>query len=148
VRAYSDANLNGHYDVGEPISAWSEYCSITFDQTGPNAPEIVFPAAEQYFNTTPILNDWTDISDVTGVAMYRVEYMYDDGHTFSNFPYRTTTSSQRYHSPTLDEEGGVSFRVQAFDNAGNEGAWSEWRHYYYDHTPPAVLITSIDGLLL
>lgn len=123
-------------NVGNSRSAVNQ--NITIDNTAPAAPEIVFPAAEQNFTTTPILNDWTDVSDHSGISHYRIEYVYDDGHTFSNGPYRETTISQRNHAPGTQEQGGVKIRVQAFDNAGNEGAWSEWRHYYYDFTKPAA----------
>jgi len=131
---YIDAN---HAEVG-----------ITIDRTYPVAPEIIFPAPEQYFNSTPILNDWNEAADSAGIRDYRIEYHYDDGHTFSGYPYRTTTESFRNHTPALSEQGGVQFRVQAFDNAGNEGAWGEWRHYYYDATAPVVEITSPIATLL
>lgn len=117
-------------------------CQITYDSTPPEAPVILFPNEEDAFNNQPILNDWTDVDDISGIASYRIEYEYDDGHSFSGMPYRYTTISQRYHVPGTWEEGGVSFRVQAFDNAGNEGEWSEWRHYYYDLTAPVTIITS------
>ncbi len=124
-------------DAAGNWSDWSTGCAVTFDKTPPAAPDILFPNPEQYFNTAPILNDWTDVVDNSGIGYYRIEYEYDDGHSFSGMPYRMTTSSQRNHSPALSEQGGVKFRVQAFDNAGNEGGWSEWRHYYYDSTPPS-----------
>jgi len=111
---------------------------VVVDNTKPVAPTITFPAENQYFNSTPILNDWTDITDDSGIDHYRIEYKYDDGHTFSGFPYRETTVSQRNHTPNNSEQGGVSFRVQAFDGLGNEGAWSEWRHYYFDKTTPTT----------
>lgn len=116
----------------------SDVYTITYDATAPAAPTISSPTPEQYFNTTPILNDWTDVSDSSGIDFYRIEYKYDDGHTFSNAPYRTTTTSQRNHMPGLWEEGGVTIRVQAIDKAGNEGAWSGSVHYYYDHTAPSI----------
>ncbi|NCN87805.1 MAG: hypothetical protein GW941_02825, partial [Candidatus Pacebacteria bacterium] len=109
---------------------------FTYDITGPLAPEIILPAEDQYFNSQPILGDWTDATDPSGIQKYRIQYEYDDGHTFSGYPYRETTASQRNHTPGISEQGGVSYRVQAFDNAGNEGAWSEWRHYFYDATAP------------
>lgn len=114
-------------------------CQITYDSTGPVAPSIVFPSEGQYFNSTPILNDWTEVSDPSGIKEYRIEYIYDDGHTFSGGPYRTTTSSQRNHTPSLSEQGGVTIRVQAIDKVGNEGAWSNPVHYYYDKTGPEIL---------
>lgn len=138
VRAYADADNDNRYDIGEEVSDWSNECKITLDKTLPSAPGITNPNAEQYFNTQPILNKWTTVSDSSGISYYRVEYEYDDHHTFSGYPYRTTTTNQRNHTPALSEQGGVRFRVQAFDNAGNEGAWSEWRHYFYDATPPGA----------
>jgi len=115
-----------------------DWHTVTVDNTDPIAPEIIFPNPGQYFNTHPILNDWLEVRDASGIAYYRIEYNYDDGHTFSGAPYRTTTDTQRNHMPGTWEQGGVKFRVQAFDNAGNEGTWSEWRHYFYDITAPVV----------
>jgi hypothetical protein len=119
------------------ITSTTHSIPFIIDTTAPTTPSIVSPTSEQYFKSTPILNDWTNATDVSGIASYRVEYKYDDGHTFSGAPYRTTTVSQRNHIPNSNEQGGVSFRVQAFDNAGNEGAWSSWVHYYYDTIAPS-----------
>lgn len=114
---------------------------ITVDNTPPTVPTILTPSENAYFNSSPILNDWTDATDASGIDHYRIEYVYDDGHTFSGGPYRESTVSQRNHSPSITEQGGVKFRVQAFDKAGNEGGWSAWRHYYYDATKPTVDLT-------
>lgn len=119
-------------------SEWSEPWKITIDGTAPTAPEIANPPQDSYQTTQPILNDWNDVYDLNGIDYYRIEYDYDDHHSFSNAPYRTTTASQRNHTPQLWEQGGVSYRVQAYDKAGNEGAWSEWRHYYYDPEAPTA----------
>jgi hypothetical protein len=157
-----------HVDAGQPngqfwwrlrakdeAGNWSGYgeaFKFTIDNTAPTAPEIVFPNPDQYFTTQPILNDWTNVVDgLSGLDYYRIEYVYDDGHTFSGGPYRIvglpnnpadSPASQRNHIPAIGEQGGVSFRVQAFDNAGNEGAWSEWRHYYYDASDPWTVFTA------
>ncbi len=132
-------------DLAGNKSAWSlsdktllGSCQITYDSTPPEAPSIVFPAEGQYFNSTPILNDWTDVSDTSGIKEYRIEYIYDDGHTFSGGPYRLTTLSQRNHVPNISEQGGVTIRVQAIDNVGNESAWSTPVHYFYDATKPST----------
>ncbi len=128
-------------------SEWSEIWAVTLDTVGPQAPTITLPNEDQYFATTPILNQWTIPSDASGINHYRIEYQYDDGHTFSGAPYRETTVNYRNHAPTTGEQGGVKFRVQAFDNNGHEGAWSDWRHYYYDASKPSVdLVFSGTGL--
>ena len=126
---------------------FEDACKFTVDRTRPEAPSINSPSENQYFNSTPILNDWSEVTDESGIAYYRIEYQYDDEHTFPNAPYRTTsdgTTTQRNHTPGVNEEGGVKFRVQAFDNAGNEGTWSEWRHYYYIDSNPVVSLVSPD----
>jgi len=130
------------------LSDWSELEKVTIDAASPSAPVITFPAAEDYFNSAPILNQWTAVSDPSGIDYYRIQYEYDDGHTFSGYPYRTTTNTWRNHSPASWEQGGVKFRVQAFDKAGNEGEWSDWRHYFYDiEAPDAPTLLSIaDGV--
>ena len=35
VRAFYDTNRNGQYNIGEPVSGWSNECSITYDKTVP-----------------------------------------------------------------------------------------------------------------
>jgi hypothetical protein len=119
-------------------SDWSLPTTLTVDSTSPIAPTILRPTENEYLRTSPITNIWSSASDTSPIEYYRVEYKYSDGHTFPNFPYRTTTALQRDHSPALSEQGGVSYRVQAFDRAGNEGIWSDWRYYVYDATIPTI----------
>jgi len=109
------------------------------DNTAPGKPTITSPTTEQYFKTTPILNQWGVITDSSGIKQYTVEYIYDDGHTFSGAPYRYTTTNSRNHSPGITEQGGVTIRVRAEDNAGNIGEWSNSVHYIYDATAPALV---------
>lgn len=135
-------------DAAGNLGEWSDAWKVTVDNTGPVAPVIVTPVEGDAFNSAPILNDWTDVTDQAGISKYRIQYEYDDLHTFSGAPYRETAGnvSQRNHVPAVSEEGGVKFRVQAFDGAGNEGTWSEWVHYYYDLTAPiTVFYTPFDG---
>jgi hypothetical protein len=131
-------------DAAGNESDWSELWKTIADNTGPTAPSITTPTAEQGFNTTPILNDWSDSVDTNGIQKYQIEYIYDDGHTFSGGPYRETAGnvSQRNHVPALNEEGGVTIRVRAQDPAGNWSNWSNSVHYFYDHTVPSSTITT------
>lgn len=125
-------------DLATNQSDWSSVEKVTIDTHSPAAPTITFPSAEQYFKTSPILNQWSAVTDSSGIKLYRVEYIYDDGHTFSGGPYRTTTGTSRNHSPAISEQGGVTIRVQAEDNAGNTSAWSAPIHYTYDATTPVL----------
>lgn len=145
VRSFIDGNSNNVIDPEENTSEWSNNCQIRFDITAPSAPIITNPTLD-YINTYPILNAWTIPSDDSGIDYYRVEYSYDDGHTFSDAPYRITDVNYRNHVPALTEQGGVQFRVQAYDNAGNVSEWSEWEHYFYDVTAPTTTVTGIDSL--
>ncbi|MGW8185535.1 MAG: Ig-like domain-containing protein [Candidatus Moraniibacteriota bacterium] len=119
-------------------SDWSEIWNMTIDTDAPDKLSIISPANDASFTTTPIKNEWTTATDSSGIKEYRVEYVYDDGHTFSGGPYRTTVNTWRDHAPGLNEQGGVKIRVQAIDNAGNEGEWSDQIHYFYDATAPAT----------
>jgi hypothetical protein len=86
---------------------------VKIDKTLPGVPTITSPSAEQYFNTSPILNQWSVITDASGIKQYKVEYVYDDGHTFSGAPYRDTLTNSRNHSPGITEQGGVTIRFRA-----------------------------------
>lgn len=157
---YTATTTNTHYHGGIPMQGTyvvSVYgtdtagnvgsavqCSITYDATAPAAPVITAPTGD-YYRTTPIYNAWTIPTDASGIQQYRIEYAYDDGHSFSGGPYRTSTTNFRNHTPAISEQGGVQFRVQAIDNAGNYGAWSTWKHYYYDATAPTTTATGIDA---
>lgn len=125
-------------DGAENFSDWSDLEKFTIDTIVPTKPTITKPSDGAYFTTPLIRNEWTPVADNSGIKEYRVEYIYDDGHTFSGGPYRTTSSTWRNHTPGVGEQGGVTIRAQAIDNAGNEGAWSDAVHYYYDATAPAV----------
>ena len=126
-------------DVNDNYSGWSDLEKLTIDTQAPGKPTIIKPSAEQYFTSSPIRNEWTSVTDDnSGIKEYRIEYIYDDGHTFSGAPYRKTTNNWRNHIPNINEQGGVTIRVQAIDNAGNEGKWSDPVHYFYDETAPAV----------
>lgn len=131
-------------DAAGNKSAWSTPWKVTLDLTAPTTPTIIAPLSEQYFKTTPIVDSWTPSSDANGIQKYQVEYIYDDGHTFSGGPYRDVSGSttSRNHTPALTEQGGVTIRVRAVDNAGNTSDWSAPVHYYYDATNP----TSSDNL--
>lgn len=140
-------------DTDGDFSPWSGIWRMTIDHVPPAAPTITAPTNEETFNSTPILDAWTTVSDdanghpdASGIAKYQIAYLYDDGHTFggSTCPEvteiggkpvsgcRDTTSTSRNHSPSTSEQGGVTIYVRAFDKAGNAGAWSDPVHYVYD----------------
>lgn len=149
-----DAGLDGHLDkvVVDRVSS-----VITYDfepkTESLTAPEIIKPSDEQYFNTQPILNEWTPTSDPSNIDYYQVAYLYDDKHKFGNSTCpgekingqelsgcRNEKSTSRKHKPNISEQGGVSVWVRAIDKSGNASDWSAPVHYYYDATAPIVTI--------
>ncbi len=135
-----DTDGNGTGDACEAIEEPEE--------DYPTVPVIIFPSSGQYFNTVPILNDWTESTDSDGICQYQIEYIYDDGHTFSGGPYRTTEGSVtwRNHIPAPSEQGGVTIRVRAMDCENNYGEWSNSVHYYYDATTPTTpMVTGFEN---
>lgn len=144
----SCTNITGPY-CGDGITNGSEQCDggencteicQIKDVAGPTKPVITFPSNEQYFKTQPIRNEWTTSTDDSGIKEYWVEYIYDDGHSFSGGPYRVVTATWRNHMPALSEQGGVTIRVQAWDNAGNASEWSDPVYYYYDYSAPVITL--------
>ena len=113
------------------------------DVTAPSAPTILTPNDNQYIAATPIENSWTAVTDPSGIANYEVEYIYDDGHTFSGGPTRLVPGNQtsRNHQPGGSEQGGVTIRVRAIDGAGNKSDYSTPVHYYYDRTAPTIALS-------
>jgi hypothetical protein len=148
VRAVDESGNKSAWALSAETLAGS--CQIIYEtveepvEDYPTAPEIVFPSNEQYFNISPILNDWTEATDDDGICQYQIEYVYDDHHAFPDMPYRYTDDlvTWRNHFPGLSEQGGVTIRVRAMDCDDNYGEWSDSVHYYYDATAPAAPVVT------
>jgi hypothetical protein len=145
-------------------NGWSGYApAVLFtavsDTTSPAAPTINTPTPRQWFKTTPITTSWKAVTDPSGIAKYQIAYAYDDGHSFGgstcsgmtiggkNVYCRDASGTSRNHSPSVNEQGGVTIWVRAIDGAGNASAWSKSVHYYYDHTSPTTDIVAPTGLV-
>ncbi len=141
-------------DAAGNTSACGTPVSIVYDGTTPAAPSITKPLNGQSFATTPILNQWSAVTDESGIQTYQIAYQYDDGHSFTNstcdgstlgigvsgkfIGCRDLTGTQRNHAPNINEQGGVTIWVRALDKAGNWSNWSTSAHYTYDATAPNV----------
>lgn len=145
-RVYDRSGYNTYGRVGS-----SSRQRFIIDREAPLAPQITKPESGQAFHSTPIPNEWTTVSDPSGIKQYQVAYRYDDGHSFggSTCPgvqidghdisgCRDSLTNSRNHTPSDSEQGGVTIWVRAIDMAGNEGAWSEGVHYLYDKVPPTA----------
>lgn len=151
---------NGEYsirynttDTAGNLSATKSF-SFTVDTSAPTVPVITNPANGQFFATNNILNKWSASTDNLGVAGYQIAYRYADGHTFGSSTCpgevisglavsgcRDTTSTSRTHSPSINEQMGVTIWVRAIDIAGNKSDWSTPISYTYDATNPVVDVT-------
>lgn len=139
-------------DFGEVWTEWQTFYVLTPDTAAPAAPTIKTPTARQWFKATPISTSWTAVTDPSGIDTYQIAYAYDDNHSFSgstcpgviidgkNVYCRDASGTSRNHSPSSNEQGGVTIWVRAIDNASNVGSWSKSVHYYYDHTDPTTNI--------
>ncbi len=135
-----------------PVFTKNYNVTVTPDATGPTAPVIVSPSNGDYFNSAPILNQWSPSYDVSGVDYYQIAYNYDDKHPFGSstcpgeaiagytgfIGCRDVNGTSRNHQPGISEQGGVTIWVRAVDNIGNVGNWSNPVHYYYDATAPVA----------
>jgi hypothetical protein len=134
-------------------SDWTTPWEMTIDMVAPTVPVITSPTPEQVFETTPILNEWSASTDATAIT-YQIAYGYDDEHTFGGSTCsevtsidekivsgcRDTSDTSREHSPSLEEQGGVTIWVRAIDEAGNKSDWSTGVHYVYEVAPPVVIV--------
>lgn len=130
-------------------SPWTAPWKLTVDNTKPGTPTITAPTGGQYFDSQPITDSWTSVTDnLSGVNHYQIAYHYNDGHSFGGttcpglsmtgytgfIGCRDVNGTSRNHTPALSEQGGVTIWVRAIDNAGNVGDWSSPVNYYYDTT--------------
>jgi hypothetical protein len=60
--------------------------------------------------------------------------------------YRNVSGTSRNHTPTKNEQGGVTLWVRAYDHAGNYSDWSK-SVYYYDHEAPTTTINAPTGVV-
>jgi hypothetical protein len=117
------------------IARFTLEANATTDVTPPPAPQLRWPADGATF-TVPTLNvpfDWTDVADESGIAAYHVQL--SPNPTFTN---DLDAELRGWFEPWLPNSQlvwgvGVNnistwyWRVQALDNAGNLGPWSEVR---------------------
>ncbi len=78
TRAFIDLNDNGSLDSGEPASAWSDYCQLTLDTTGPDLAYTSFPYGITIVDQEYELDVTGTIDDLTAVD-YQVKVYQESG---------------------------------------------------------------------
>lgn len=64
IRAFEDDNNNGQFDSGERVSAYSDYCNITFEQATPSAKVVlneILPDPQGTDNFALPFGEWVEI---------------------------------------------------------------------------------------
>ncbi len=118
----------------------SNVVDTVLDRWGPFAVELVSPENNLYFKEQPLLS-WVEGQDnnahlyipgygVSGVKEYELVL---DGGT----PIILNLSELGYQTLGL-AEGAHTWEIRAWDNAGNDGEWSEVRTFTIDTTPPVI----------
>jgi YD repeat-containing protein len=137
IRSYSSAGLT---------SAYSATASATTnaDTTPPTAPASLTATAA---SGSQINLTWTGSTDNVGVVGYKIERCQGSGCT--SFTQITTTSGASYSDTSLSQGSTYTYRVRAYDAAGNNSGYSNTAAVTLaDTTPPSApagLTASLSG---
>ncbi|MFC2058568.1 hypothetical protein ACFLTS_02855 [Chloroflexota bacterium] len=132
--------------AGNP-SDWSSDWSFIIDNTGPPIPTLLAPEDEALTNDTTPAFDWEDVVEPNGVSY---TLMIDDSDTFAT-PVRTQVGlATSDYTLTVGEalpDGTYYWRVEAVDDFGNPGGWSDVWSFTVDTVgpPTPTLISPVDG---
>jgi parallel beta-helix repeat protein len=152
VMVFYDTNNNNQYDEGEPVSDWSNECSITFDNMPP-AVKITSPKQGD------LLKGITEIKGRVfdrNLSHYNIA-IYPENVDVEDFSKRIEQNTKYtsefdekilYMWDTSNEnipDGEYQIRLAARDLAGNRDLNGDSKHVitvYVDNTPPSSTITS------
>lgn len=149
VRAFYDTNGNGQYDSGEPVSDWSNECSIIYDATPPTIPELTYPTQGQYIKSSELYLTWEESSDnFTNPEDIVYKYRYYSKNPIENpnasFVEATYTGTTRHPASGFASgtgEGVFWWTVQAIDLAGNKSEIAPFRMATVDDTAPTSTVS-------
>jgi len=134
VQSFFDFNLNNQLDLNEPVSDWSNECSITYDKTAPTTPGTPVPSPASPTNETTQSWTWTDATDnFSDILNYFYRYTQIGG---AGAVLGWTDNGTNNSVSTFLTEGIWKLFVKAVDNAGNESAEVSSQEYTVDTTPP------------
>jgi len=126
-------------DAAGNLSSWSEVRNFTIDTQAPATPTLLSPAGGEWLDTLTVSFSWSESSSPLRKAENRpkaspVYYVFE--LTRTGEPYLTDTLATSSTSYTIDENI-YTWRVKAFDLAGNESDWSYTSNFGIDRTPPS-----------
>jgi len=131
--AYTDSGLSADtaytyrvraYDNTGNNSGYSNTASATThpETTPPTIPGNLTATPHESFSEISLVWNASVDSGGSGLAGYKIERCMDDG--CSNFAQIGTTTATSYSDPGLNESTAYSYRVRAYDNAGNNSGYS------------------------
>jgi predicted phage tail protein len=134
VRAVNSAAVAG---------AWSVVRSFRVDTQSPAAPILNLPAIDAQVKGTPTFS-WK--ASTTGATKYQFQYATDTGFTTGVYTSAVLTTIS-VKPPTM-LLGTYYWKVKAWDAAGNESAWSDYRAVTITPLVPTgipVLVSPVNG---
>jgi hypothetical protein len=154
VRAFYDINKDGTYSSGEPVSAWSNVCSITHDSEKPVITLELPENGKVYSGVIDLkavcnedcdyINFWWREEEQpysNTPPDRRYHYIYTDGTEF-NWSLNTLNAERWGGDPSYVMPDGIYYIYAAGkDLAGNWARTTEVK-IIVDNTPPTVSITS------
>ena len=135
--------VRGMDDIGN-WGDWSEPWTFTIDTRGPDAPVLMRPENESIISDNTPDFDWSD-----SAAAYKL--MVADNVEFTNpFFQEDSLTLSEYISGTPLPDKQYYWKVQAMDELGNWGAWSDTWTFIIDTQGPdaPILMTPLNGMLI
>ncbi|GAG83810.1 unnamed protein product, partial [marine sediment metagenome] len=127
-------------DVAMNEGQFSDNFKLTLDTAAPTVPLLVSPADGLDTSDNNIPFDWSDADGgLTPILKYEVE--------INGTPENTTDNTSSLVASEFPE-GSYTWRVRAYDNAGNVSAYCTSWEFTIDKTAPTVpsLVSPADGL--
>ena len=125
-------------DNADNWSSWSSIRGFRIDRTAPSAPTLLSPQDGSSTTDQRPTFQWNPVSDPggSGVDYYQIK-VYDWDVSWGDIDDTTTATS---YTPSEDIPfDTIYWKVRAYDDAGNEGPWSdEWTLHIVDLRPPAA----------
>ena len=137
--------VDGAYNTG----SWSSTWLFTLDTHPPGVPALIYPPNGSYLATADVTFQWGSVADPEpGAKLSPVRYVIEINGISTGNTICDTTDTCSYQ--VVLPEDIYTWRVRAFDVAGNEGTFSSSDTFGIDLTPPGLplLISPDDGAIL
>ncbi len=144
VKAFYDVDNDNIYDTNEPISGWSNICSITFDKTTPTISNV--NVDKTFVKAGDTVTITANVTDNGGVSAVSADFSYNENYTSRPTPTSVTmtktsgnTYQVQYTVPSSWSDGTMYIKVAANDLTGSNLVRStEYKTVLVDNTPPST----------